>query len=170
VSSSGFGSPASSSGEWSPASSSGYRSPVSSSGAWSAAVSIRSSAVASGPASLAIGRWVMLTEACQHAVVLSPDPSMWEPMIVRAIDGWALGVWIEHQGQWVYERPDVLLPDDGRGYLLGVVGGRYVAGCRDFATAEEAIVHWSNPDHEAPTSARLLREAVARHAGIEVAS
>jgi hypothetical protein len=63
---------------------------------------------------------------------------------------------------WVVERPDVLLPDDGRGYRLMFVGGRYVAGCRNFSYGE-AVAHWSNVEHPAPRSAALLLAEVVRH-------
>ena len=64
----------------------------------------------------------------------------------------------------------MLLADDGRGYRLGTRAGRYTAGCRDF-TADEAIAHWSNPEHPAPASAALLLAAVQAHvSGLVVTS
>ena len=61
-----------------------------------------------------------------------------------------------------YTGATMLLDDDGRGYRLGTRNGRYFAGCRDF-TAEEAVAHWSNPNHPAPESAALLLAAVQAH-------
>lgn len=63
-------------------------------------------------------------------------------------------------GRWVRLHPDSC--DDGRGYRLRHVDGRYVAGCRNF-TAEQAIGHWSNPGHPAPESAARLLAAVQAH-------
>ena len=61
------------------------------------------------------------------------------------------------------ERDGLLLFNDGRGYQLKFIDGRYLANCRDF-DYEEAVEHWSNPDHEAPPSAaRLLAEVQAHH-------
>lgn len=42
---------------------------------------------------------------------------------------------------------EVLLDDDGRGYVLRYRGdGIYTAGCREF-TVEEALAHWGDPEH-----------------------
>jgi hypothetical protein len=62
----------------------------------------------------------------------------------------------------VATRPDVLLPDDGRGYQLRIENGLYRAGCR-LLTYAKAVAHWSNPDHSSPTSARMLLVEVERH-------
>jgi hypothetical protein len=64
---------------------------------------------------------------------------------------------------------EVLVADDGRGYTLFVTNGMYSAGCRWF-TAAQAMQHWSNPDHKAPESAKLLHDAVAAHVARTVAS
>ena len=61
-----------------------------------------------------------------------------------------------------YTGGTLLLADDGRRYRLGFRDGHYEAGCRRF-TAEQAIEHWSNPDHDAPESAALLLAAVQAH-------
>ena len=74
-----------------------------------------------------------------------------------------IGVWITMTDNGIVVcRPDVLLPDDGRGYQLTFVGGRYVAGCRKFAY-DQAVSHWSNPSHQSPESARMLLTEVKRH-------
>ena len=57
---------------------------------------------------------------------------------------------------------DLLIGCDSRGYMLRHENGRYLAGCRDF-TAAEAIAHWSDPDHESPADAALLKAAVEAH-------
>ena len=58
--------------------------------------------------------------------------------------------------------PDMLLPNDGRGYSLRHNDGLYLAGCREF-TAEQALAHWSDPSHYSPKSAALLLAAVKAH-------
>jgi hypothetical protein len=96
-------------------------------------------------------------------VVLPSDPDRFDPYIVSKNDGWAVGVWITMRKGVVEEHPEVLLTDDGRGYRLNFTDdGYYVAGCRWF-TAEQAIAHWSNPDHPAPRSAALLLAEVRKH-------
>jgi len=111
---------------------------------------------------IAIGRWVRL-DADRGCGVVMPDTDGYQPHVVAVADGWTPGVWITMTNGTVEEHPDVLLPDDGRGYMLTVTDdGRYVAGCRDF-TYDEAAAHWSNPDHEAPEFARRLLAEVQRH-------
>ena len=145
-------------------------SPKHTTGDWATAstTGVRATAfAANGPAesahSVAIGKWVRLSEASNAAVVLPPNDE-YEPYIVRLADGWAVDTWITFDGRWIVERPDLLLINDGRGYQLTVDGGRYMAGCRNFSY-EEAVKHWSNPDHPAPiAAARLLAEVEKHHA------
>ena len=113
---------------------------------------------------VAVGRWVMLSEYAGGTDALVLPEYGYRPMLVSVHDGWPADTWITMRDGVVRAMPDVLLPNDGRSYQLRYEGGRYVAGCRRFATAAEAGAHWSNPNHEAPRSARLLREAVERHA------
>jgi hypothetical protein len=116
---------------------------------------------------VAVGLWVRLSESSLDALVL-PEPG-YRPMLVSWQDGWPIGEWITMQGGKVVVRNDVLLPDDGRGYVLEFVKGRYVAGCRKF-TYDEAIAHWSNPDHQTPDSAARLLAEVERHHAKQVAA
>jgi hypothetical protein len=121
---------------------------------------------------VAVGRWVRLWPDSCDALVLPNNPDLYHPFLVSAKpgptlhDGWPVGVWITMDRGQVTTRPDVLLPDDGRGYRLRFVKGRYEAGCRSFDTAEKAIAHWTNPKHDTPWSAWLLATEVARHAGL----
>lgn len=85
-----------------------------------------------------------------------------QPYVVSTDAGWKPGVSIAMTDGVVMERPDVLLFNDGRGYMLRLDDGRYLAGCRNF-NYDEAVAHWSNPNHRAPESARLLLEAVQAH-------
>jgi hypothetical protein len=115
---------------------------------------------ASSAHAVAVGRWVRLLPDSCDAVVLPDDPDEYHPMLIAASDGWTVGRWVTMTGGVVEEHPDVLLPDDGRGYRLTTDwNGHYLAGCRRF-TADEARAHWSNPDHSAPVSAALLLAAV----------
>jgi hypothetical protein len=94
--------------------------------------------------------------------VLIPEDQTLSPVVISRDDGWAIDTWITIEGRSIVERPDVLVIDDGRGYMLRHVEGRYLAGCRNF-TYEQAVAHWSNPDHEAPASAAILLAAVEAH-------
>jgi hypothetical protein len=67
--------------------------------------------------------------------------------------------WYESTGGALVARPDVLAIDN-RGYVLTYVDGLYTAGCRERKTAEWALAHWADPDHEAPDSAAILLAAV----------
>jgi hypothetical protein len=77
-------------------------------------------------------------------------------------DGIEPGRWCCIEDGRIVQPADVL-DIDRRGYVLRYVDGRYVAGCREFDTANEAVAHWSDPGHPDPESARILREAVQRH-------
>ena len=169
ASTTGGDSPASTTGIRSVAMTTGYLSPASATGGDSAAstTGVRSHAFAADGAAesrhaVAVGRWVRLTPTSCAAVVLPENSDMYDPTIVSKNDGWTVGVWITAENGQIVERPDVLLPDDGRGYQLTYTGGRYRAGCRSF-TAEQAIAHWSNPQHLAPASAARLLAEVETH-------
>ena len=160
ASTTGYGSAASTTGDYSAASTTGYRSAAFS--AWWTAEADKATAV---------GRWVRLTDTSGAAVVLSPDPLTYDPYVVSRADGWAVGVWITMSDAGrVEEHPDVLAFDQ-RGYILRwTEADGYTAGCRRFATAAAAIAHWSNPRHEAPDSAAILRAAVEAHAASQAAA
>jgi hypothetical protein len=178
ASTTGYGSAASTTGDYSAASSTGDYSAASTTGDYSAASSTGDYSAASttgdyshafaamGAAesqhAVAVGRWVRLTETSCDAIVLPDDADKWHPYIVAKDHGWHVGRWITMVNGVVEERPDVLLPDDGRGHRLQCFDGRYRAGCRSF-TADEAVAHWSNPNHEAPLSAARLLAEVKRH-------
>jgi hypothetical protein len=175
-------------GHWSHAATTGYGSDASTAGYLSHAVTCGSGshAVAGGYASIAfsasgaaesrlgiaVGRWVRLWPHSCAAVVLPDDHALYDPIVVSAAPGrgnqdtWPTGVWLTMENGQVVARPDVLLPDDRRGYTLQYIDDCYVAGCRRFDIAEEAIAHWTDPRHEAPYSAWLLATEVARHAGL----
>ena len=159
---------ASTAGEYSAASTTGYRSAASTTGYCSAAFAARSAAESAR--SVAIGRWVRLAEHSCHAVLLPSDSENWQPVLITHAE-YGVGVWVTMTNDgMVTPRPDVLLPEDGRGYLLRYddKAERYLAGCRTF-TAAEAVAHWSNPTHPAPQSAARLLAAVREHiASMEV--
>ena len=145
---------ASTTGDWSQASATGYQ-----------AHALSAEGAAQSTHGVAVGRWVRLTDTSCDALVLPSDADRYHPYLVSKDDGWQVGVWITMDVDgWVVERPDVLLLGDGRGYTLRFDGKHYRAGCRQF-TAEQAIKHWSNPEHHAPHSARLLLAEVLRHSG-----
>lgn len=77
------------------------------------------------------------------------------------------GLWLEVRDGEVVADPTLLLPEDGRGYSLRFLNGKYTAGCRIFS-ALEAEEHWSNPDHRAPASAARLLAAVRAHVAGEI--
>jgi hypothetical protein len=161
ASTTGDRSAASTTGYRSAASTTGYRSAASTTGNDSAAFAAQGAAESARH--VAIGAWVRLGPDSLDALVL-PEPG-YRPMLVSHQDGWPVGVWITMENGRVVTRPDVLLPDDGRGYRLTHADGRYKAGCRSFTYAE-AVAHWSNPDHQVPESAaRLLAEVERHHAG-----
>jgi hypothetical protein len=110
---------------------------------------------------IAIGQWVKLTATSNNAVLIPEDQSL-SPVVISRDDGWAIDTWITINGNSIVERPDVLVVNDGRGYMLRVFDGRYLAGCRDF-NYDEAVAHWSNPGHPAPASAAILLAAVEAH-------
>jgi hypothetical protein len=160
ASTTGNGANASTTGDWATASTTGGRATASTTGDMSHAFA------AQGPAesaqAVAVGVWVRLSETSLDALVL-PEPGC-RPMLVSWQDGWRVGEWITMKDGEVIVRDDVLLPDDGRGYQLTFTGDRYTAGCRMFAY-EEAVAHWSNPNHDAPAcAARLLAEVERHHA------
>ena len=163
ASTTGYCSAASTTGNHSAASTTGYHSAASTTGYGSAAFSALWAAEADK--ATAVGRWVRLTDTSGAAVVLSPDPLKFDPYVVSRAGGWAVGVWITmSDAGMVEEHPDVLA-FDLRGYVLQwTEADGYTAGCRKFATADAAIAHWSNPRHEAPDSAAILRAAVEAHA------
>ena len=142
---------ASTTGNWANASTTGYE-----------ANALSAQGAASSAHAVAVGRWVRLLPDSCDALVLPDDPNEYHPMLIAASDGWTVGRWVTMADGWVGERLDVLLPNDGRGYMLRYVDGRYLAGCRDF-DAEQAIAHWSNPSHAEPASAALLLAAVRAH-------
>ena len=154
---------ASTTGNWANASTTGDWANASTTGDWAHALS--AGGAASSAHAVAVGRWVKLQADSCDALVLPDNPNIYHPYLVSKDDGWAVGCWITMEDGWVTERPDVLLPNDGRGYRLHYTDGCYQAGCRTFAF-EQAIVHWSNPDHQAPASAALLLAAVQAHAAI----
>jgi hypothetical protein len=138
----------------------GYGAHAATTGWWAHAVAI--GGMAEARSGIAIGRWVRL-DADRGCGVVMPDTDGHQPHVVAVTDGWTPGVWITMTNGTVKELPGVLLPDDGRGHMLTVTDdGRYVAGCRNF-THHEAVAHWSNPNHEAPESARRLLAEVQRH-------
>jgi hypothetical protein len=138
----------------------GYRAHAGTTGVGSHAFS--ADGAAESAHAVAVGQWVRLSETSCAAVVLPDNPAKHEPFIVSKNDGWAIGVWITMIDGVVKEMPDVLLPDDGRGYRLTVVNGRYIAGCRNFDYAV-AVAHWSDPHHPVPRSAARLSAEVQRH-------
>jgi len=150
--------PISTTGDRSAASTTGDWSAASTTGDWSAAFASLGSAESARH--VAIGTWVRLGPDSLDALVL-PEPGF-RPMLVSHQDGWPVGIWITMTSGQVVTVPDVLLPDDGRGYRLRYIKGKYKAGCRSFTHAE-AVAHWSDPDHEAPESARRLLAEVERH-------
>jgi len=118
-------------------------------------------AEAAGEFAVAVGRWVRLTGNGMDAVLVPHEG--FQPYIVSTGDGWPEWVWITMDSFGnVATSDEVLLPDDGRGYRLSYVDGKYHAGCRTFDYTE-AVAHWSNPDHEDPVSAGLLLQEVERH-------
>jgi hypothetical protein len=163
ASTTGNRSAASTTGYYSAASTTGCYSAASTTGCYSAAFSAQWAAEADQ--ATAVGRWVRLTDTSGAAVVLSPDPFTFDPYVVSRADGWSVGVWITmSDAGMVEEHPDVLALDL-RGYILRwTEADGYTAGCREFATADWAIAHWSNTNHEAPDSAAILRAAVEAHA------
>ena len=160
ASTTGYGAHASTTGVRANASTTGFWANASTTGFWAHALSAQGTA--SSAHAVAVGRWVRLLPGSCDALVLPDDPDKHHPMLISADDGWCVGRWVTMTDGMVEEWPDVLLPDDGRNYQLVFRGGRYEAGCRRF-TADQAIAHWSNPDHEAPTSAALLLAAVRAH-------
>ena len=160
ASTTGYRAHASTTGNEAHASTTGNRAHASTTGYGAHATSTQGAA--SSANAVAVGQWVRLLPGSCDALVLPDDPNKYHPMLIAASDGWTVGRWVTMSGGQVEERLDVLLPNDGRGYMLRHVNGRYLAGCRDF-TAEQAVAHWSDPTHPAPQAAALLLAAVKAH-------
>ena len=158
---------ASASGNYANASASGNYANASASGNGAVAFSARGVAEATGAGGRQIGRVVKLNEQVRSAVVIPPDDAPNIPeAVVTVAEGWPINTWTEFR--WVDDEwqliadPNLLLANDGRGYRLVWTGNRYEAGCRSF-TYDQAVKHWSNPNHEAPDSAARLLAAVEEH-------
>jgi hypothetical protein len=115
---------------------------------------------------IAVGRWVRLGPDTLEAVILPAEGFRTVTIAADVIDSaegepWPVGVWITmNDNGVVVTRPEVLLPNDGRNYQLVWTGKSYVAGCRSF-TYQQAV-HWGDPDHASPVSARMLLAEVER--------
>jgi hypothetical protein len=150
---------ASTTGDWANASTTGDWANASTTGNRANASALRG--YAESLHGIAIGRWVRLTATSNNAVLIPEDQSL-SPVVISRDDGWAINTWITIESESIVERPDVLVVDDGRGYTLRHLDGRYLAGCRNF-DYDQAVANWSNPNHEAPASAAILLAAVEAH-------